>query len=172
MKLLVSHSCPTLCDPKDCSPPGFSVHGILQARMLEWVAIPFSWESSQPRVWTQVSCITGRFFTIWSTRKAPLFPKATFYDSNCLVSIRNSQLLKSLISDSTDHQRYLGCNSEGMEWEPKNQHSESDSLTVRLGTTAVTGNFQGSGDQGLNFQLSMTRLPKPRALGPCWEPGN
>ena len=68
-KVLVTQSCPTLCDPMDCSPPGFSVYGILQARMLEWVAIPFSRGSSQPRDWTQVSCISGRFFTIWATRE-------------------------------------------------------------------------------------------------------
>ena len=54
---------PTLCDPVDCSPPGSSVCGILQARILEWVAIPFSKGSSQPRVGTHVSCIAGRFFT-------------------------------------------------------------------------------------------------------------
>ena len=54
----------TLCDPMNCSPPGFSVHGILQARILEWVAISFSRGSSQPRDRTQVSCIAGRFFTI------------------------------------------------------------------------------------------------------------
>ena len=47
------HLCLTLCDPTDCSPPGFSVHGILQARILEWVAIPF--RSFRPRDWTQVS---------------------------------------------------------------------------------------------------------------------
>ena len=46
MKLLVTQSCPILCDPVDCSPPGSSVHGILQARILEWAAIPFSGESS------------------------------------------------------------------------------------------------------------------------------
>ena len=56
--LCVLHAqlCPTLCDPMDCSPPGSSVHGILQARILEWVAIPFSRGSSQPRDQTQVSC--------------------------------------------------------------------------------------------------------------------
>ena len=54
----------------DCNPPGSSVHGLLQARILEWVAIPNSRGSSWPREWTQVSCITGRFFTIWATRKA------------------------------------------------------------------------------------------------------
>ena len=58
----VTQSCLTLCDPMDCSPPG-SVHGILQARILEWVAISFSRGSSQPRDRTQVSRIAGRFFT-------------------------------------------------------------------------------------------------------------
>ena len=60
---LVSRSCPTLLHPMDCSLPGFSVHGILQARILEWVVISFSGASSQPRTRTQVSCIAGRFFT-------------------------------------------------------------------------------------------------------------
>ena len=46
------HSCPTLCDPMDCRPPDSSVHKILQARILEWVAISFSRGSSQPRYWT------------------------------------------------------------------------------------------------------------------------
>ena len=52
---LVPPSCPTLCDPMDCSPPGSSVHGILQARILEWVAMPSSRGSPQPRDETQVS---------------------------------------------------------------------------------------------------------------------
>ena len=59
----------TLCDPMDCSPPGSSVHGILQVRILEWVTIPFSRGSSWPRDRTWVSCIAGRFFTIWATRR-------------------------------------------------------------------------------------------------------
>ena len=53
----------------DCSLPGSSVHGIFQARVLEWVAISFSRGSSQPRDQTQVSCIAGRHFTIWATRE-------------------------------------------------------------------------------------------------------
>ena len=52
-----AQSCLTLCDPMDCSPPGSSVHGILQARILEWVAISFSRGSSHPRARTQVSYI-------------------------------------------------------------------------------------------------------------------
>ena len=64
VKVLVAQLCPTLCDPMDCSLPGSSVHGIFQARILEWVAIPFSRRSSQPRNQTQVSCVAGRFFTV------------------------------------------------------------------------------------------------------------
>ena len=61
----------------DCRHPGLSVHGILQVRMLEWVAIPFFGESFQPRDRTQISCTTGTFFTTWAT-------VALFYTSNKL----------------------------------------------------------------------------------------
>ena len=57
----------------NCSLPDSSVHGILQARILEWVAYPFSRGSSQPRNWTGVFCIVGRFFTSWATREAIIF---------------------------------------------------------------------------------------------------
>ena len=63
MLRLVAQSCLALSDPVDCSPPDSSVHGILQARILEWVTIPFSRGSSPPRDRTQVSRIAGRFFT-------------------------------------------------------------------------------------------------------------
>ena len=61
---LVAQSCLTLCDPMDYSPPVSSVHGISQARILEWVAIPFSRGSCRPRGGTQVSRIAGGFFTV------------------------------------------------------------------------------------------------------------
>ena len=61
VKVLVTESCVTRCKPMDCS-----AHGILQARILKWVAIPFSTGSSRPRDWTQVSCMAGRFFTTWA----------------------------------------------------------------------------------------------------------
>ena len=76
-KMKVAQSCPTLFDPMDYSLPGYSVHGILQQRILEWVAIPFSRGSSQPRDRTQVSHIAGSFFTIWATREAPDVLKAS-----------------------------------------------------------------------------------------------
>ena len=60
----VAQSCPVLCDPMNCSPQDFSVLEILQARILEWAAVPFSWGSSQPRDQTHVSCIAGRLFTV------------------------------------------------------------------------------------------------------------
>ena len=65
VEVKVAQSCPTPCDPMD-----YTVHGILQDRILEWVAFPFSKGSSQPRDWTQVSHIAGGFFTSWATREA------------------------------------------------------------------------------------------------------
>ena len=66
----VTQSCPILCNPMDCSLTGSSIHGIFQARILEWVAISFSRRSSQPGDWTQVSLIVGSHFTIWATRNS------------------------------------------------------------------------------------------------------
>ena len=63
-KVKVTQSCPTLCDPMD-----YAIHGILQTRILEWVAFPFSRDSPQPRDWTQVSHIAGGFSTSWATRE-------------------------------------------------------------------------------------------------------
>ena len=65
MKVKVFHSCPTLCNPMD-----YTIHGILQARILEWVAFPFSRGSSQPRDQTQVSHIADGYFTSWAIREA------------------------------------------------------------------------------------------------------
>ena len=70
VKALVAQLCPTLCDPMDCSPSGSSVHGILQARIPEWVAIPFSRGSSRPRDGTQFlmsPALAGGFFTTSTT---------------------------------------------------------------------------------------------------------
>ena len=66
-KVKVAQLCPTLCDPMD-----YTVQGILQARILEWIAFPFSRGFSQPRDQPQVSGIAGEFFTSWTTREAAL----------------------------------------------------------------------------------------------------
>ena len=73
VKVLVAQSHLTLHNPMDCSPPGSSVHGILQARILEWVSIPFSRGSSRKQ--TQFSCIAGRFFTVWAMWEVLLYAK-------------------------------------------------------------------------------------------------
>ena len=61
---------PDFYDPMDCSPPGSSIHGISQVRILEWVAISLTRGSSQPRDWTRIACNAGRFFTDGATREA------------------------------------------------------------------------------------------------------
>ena len=84
LKMLVAQSCPTLCDPVDCSLPGSSVHGILQARIMEQVATSFSRGSSQPRDGIQVSCIASGFFTIGDTR-AIIRPKKIQNSTNLML---------------------------------------------------------------------------------------
>ena len=99
--LLATQSCLTFCDPMDYSPPGFSVHGILQARILQWVAIPFSKGSSWPRDQTQVSGIAGRFFTICATRDEKLVTKTV------LMQIHRESKLILLWSIETSRLRNL-----------------------------------------------------------------
>ena len=99
--MLVTQLCPTLSNPMDYSLPVSSVHGILQARILEWVAIPFSRRSSWPRDWKQVSCIAGRCFTTEPPGKPSwrsgswLLP--TFLGSCSLPSLGSLLLLSHLL---------------------------------------------------------------------------
>ena len=85
----VAQSCPTLCNSVDCSLPRSFLHVILQARILEWVAISFSRGSSWPRDRTQVSHIAGRHFNLWATREAPvLSPPLRFSSvSQCCLTL-------------------------------------------------------------------------------------
>ena len=100
MCVLVTQSCLTLCDLIDCSPQGSSVLWILQARILEWVAIPFFRGSSQPRDWMQVSPIAGGFFTVWATKathrhtKITTICRATIYENNLKTSRKDFLQLK------------------------------------------------------------------------------
>ena len=76
----------TLCNPVDCSLPGFSARGILQAGILEWVSVTSSRGPSRPRSWAWVSCISGRvFFAIWATREAHLQVKHKFKKETACV---------------------------------------------------------------------------------------
>ena len=83
-------SYPTLCDPMDYSLPGSSLHGILQARVLEWIAISFSKGSSRPRDRTRVSRVPGRCFNLWATREAPSFMRPSWMEESpwCLEVYR------------------------------------------------------------------------------------
>ena len=92
----VAQSCPTLCNPTDCSLPGFSVHGILQARILEWVTISFFRGSSRSRDRTRVSHIGGSRFNLWATRQA----LSTLHNVKFIITL-NSRTLDSYELQST-----------------------------------------------------------------------
>ena len=77
VKVLVTQSCLTLCNPMDCSLSGSSVHGHSPGKNMQWIAIPFFRGSSQPTDWTWVSCTTGKFFTIQASREAPEHSRGT-----------------------------------------------------------------------------------------------
>ena len=99
---LVAQSCPTLWNTMDWNPPGSSVQGILQARILEWVAIPSSRGSFQSRDRTQVSHIVGRLFTVWATKE---FQKKTGMGSLFLLQgkfqLRNQTRVSYIEGDFT-----------------------------------------------------------------------
>ena len=94
-EVLVSQLCSALC-PMDCSPLGSSVHGILQARILKWVAIPFSRGFSQPRDRTQASLIAGRFFTGWAPREVKFYIIISCILKHVIVYIITSSLFRNL----------------------------------------------------------------------------
>ena len=104
---VVSNS--SLCNPMDYSPPGSSVHGILQARRLEWVAIPFSRGSSWPRDWSQVSC-SARFYPVWATRDAAEIKMNSYRTYNLrftsLLAVANNPIAGSS-SSFFAHQGFL-----------------------------------------------------------------
>ena len=101
------HSCLTLWDP-ELLLPGSSAHGILHARILEWVTMPSSRGSSWPRVWTWISCISGRFFTFWATMEvlwvnsvpqismSPRTQNVTLFENKIFVDIIKVRVKMSL----------------------------------------------------------------------------
>ena len=100
VKLLVIQLCLTLGKPKDCSLPGYFVYGVLQARTLEWIAIPFSKGSSWHRDQTCVCCIASRFFTIWDNREAQIYAyiyPAIYFFLNCKCMILKDDRMPRLI---------------------------------------------------------------------------
>ena len=119
LQVSVAQLFPTLCDPMDYSPPGFSVHEILQARILEWVAILFSRGSSQHRVWTWVSRTAGRFSTIWATGAV------------CKVAVCNEPYLLEIICLCNSFSLKCGLVSDLL---LMTEHNKSDGVSLqRLG---------------------------------------
>ena len=101
--------CPTLCDPTDCSPPGSSVHGILQARILEWVAMPFSRGSSQLRDWTWIFCIAGGFVAVLATRvrKIPGEGNSYPFQYSCLENSMDRRVCRATVHGITKSWTWL-----------------------------------------------------------------
>ena len=97
--------CRTLHDHMDYSPPGSSVHGHFQTRILEWVAISFSRESSQPRDQTHISCVAGEFFTTEPLGKPPLLPILQYK-----ITIRNKEKKKIKFEK---RKKNILCNTRG-----------------------------------------------------------
>ena len=140
-----------ICDPMDCSPPGSSVHVILQARILEWVAIPCLRESSPPRDQTQVSCIAGRFFTVSATRevldRGLLFKKSSLQSFTISAPRRGER-------DATEGWRVWDL---GMVFESQ-EINYCKSLTVFGEEEKSVGNWDGGSRQRLVFRFHYSAL--------------
>ena len=93
----VAQSCPTLCDPMGCSLPGSSVRGIIQARVLEWVAVSFSRRSSQSRDRTWVSRVAGRRFTIWATKYCQTLFRSVCTNSDLPLGMHESSMCSMVL---------------------------------------------------------------------------
>ena len=105
--------CLTLCNPVDCSPPGSSVHGILQARVLEWVAMPSSRGSSQPRDQTHIfmsPALAGGFFTTSTTWESPLIIREMQIKTRMRYHV--TPLRTAIIKRVTNNKCWSGCREE------------------------------------------------------------
>ena len=122
--MLVVQSSLTLCSLMDCSPPGFSVHGILQVRILEQEAIPFSRGYFLPGDWTQVSCITRGFFIIWARYSIFMDRNTQYcqYVSSSQLDLLIQSNLNQILARSFCG--YLPTYSEGNEEKQKTQNSQ------------------------------------------------
>ena len=156
----VTQSCLTLCDPIDCSPPGSSVYGILQARILEWVAISFSRGSSQPRDRTQVSCIAGRCFVLWATREAHMLPAKSLQSCPTLCHPIDSSPPGSSVPGTLQAKtlEWVAISfSSAWKWKVKVKLLSR----VWLLATPWTGAYQAPPSMGFSRQEYWSRVPLP-----------
>ena len=148
----------TLWDPKDCSLPGTSVHGIFQAWILQWIAIPFSRGSPQPRDRTQVSCIAGRFFTIWATRDVSTHQSLILILSKNLKISGNISITNFQISRISTLQPQI--------YPVQNSGAPSSWQTPLPGDTERTSRLKTAWALVLDSGLGLLRTP-PVLLPPC-----
>ena len=151
----------------DCSPPGSSVHGILWARILEWVAFPFSRRSSPSRDGIQVSCIAGRFFTVWATREAQKYLyilRWGDWDFNIYVWVgvhntaRRRQWHPTLVlfpGISHGWKSLVGCSPWG-----RQESDTTERLHFHFSLSCIG---EGNGNP-----LQCSCLENPRDRGACW----
>ena len=163
--------CPTLCNPMDCSPPGSSVHGIFQARILGWDAMPSARGSSQPRDWTCISyiaSIAGRFFTYCHTWEAS-------FDMHCLLkNVTQALSLNAIFWETSVIWKQSGERSECAGWSAKEerwaevqvnlytQESNRNKRSQRPGTLVLI-----VGLHAYNLELVSVGL---EYLWPFWSP--
>ena len=135
-------------EPPDCSPPGSSVHGILQAKILEWVSISFSRGSSRPRHQTSVSCIAGRFFTIWATREGRCLISLweTGNSAPVMATTKKRPTLKTLW-------RSCPCSTNRQSW--KKKKSKKASKVSGSGDLNDNTGPNGKDQRGADFKVKM-----------------
>ena len=156
---LLAQSCLIIFNPMDCSLPGSSLHGTLQARILEWVAISFSRRSSPSRDWTWVSCIAGRLFTVWATREATTLLKLNYFLRTVLASLV-AQLVKNLPAMQEIQVWFLG-------WEDpleKEMATHSSILAWRIPWTEGPCRLQSMGSHDSVAKPPRTLFPNPFTL--------
>ena len=151
----VAQSCPTLCDPMDCSPPGSSVHGIFQVRILEWVAISFSRGSFQPRDWTRVSHNVGRCFTIWANALLLLLLLSRFSRVQLCAESAAHQAPLSLGFSRQEHWSGLPFPS------PMHESEKWKWSSIRFFMTPWTTAYQASPPMGFSRQEYWSGVPLP-----------
>ena len=166
---IVAQLCLTLCDPMDCSPPGSSVHEIFQARILEWVVIPFSRGSSRPRDQTWIACIDKWSLYCWAIMEAPF----KYYLPTILLALypqKNRILLNSWWSQLEEVYRGRGWAS------PSRLCPQiSDSCHHSLGSDSSRRMFHSKGCLKCSSWDSIKRKSClagfPRWCWPCISPG-
>ena len=144
VKVKITQSCPALCDPMD-----YTVHGLLQARILEWVPFAFSRGSSQPRDQTQVSHIADRFFTNWATKEAPFSTRwqTKNREERAQVDNQPKALRTTCIQNNTQiKEHYFSNISISCIWGP---------WSLRQGSTQKWGEWSGC----LNYSWEHQNLP-------------